>query len=276
MDALSDAVSSETASQVRLYGEVLEHARCHMMPSEACASKDLGCPYHDSAFCAWAIRAEQQQMTSGALQDAVLRESALAESLGIPRRLRWLWDIGQRGGAASRVNAQAQYQLDRTPASCCILILSGDTGNGKSVAAGGWAWRKRGHWWPAMRSYWYQPWAQETAWLLTCDRLVVDGIQREWSSKDGVHVRNLRYIITERYDNRRKTLITTDCTSSEFEDLLGRRYSDAANDDVRFVRLTEASLRDPVNRARAREFGPSDESDFPPDDPEDPDEPPFG
>ena len=293
-ESLSETVYNEVSARVKLYREVIENSGCHMEPSQACSSKDPNCPYSDSAFCGWSIRAEHKQITSGALQDAVLRESSLAESLGIPRRLRWLWDIGQRGGGTQRVVSEAQAAVDATPSSCSLLVLSGDTGNGKSVAAGGWAWRKEGRWWPAMRSYWYQPWAPETHWLLVCERLVIDGIQREWASKDGVHVRNLRYIIADRYDNRRKTLITTDCTSSELEDLLGRRYADAMQDDVRFIRLTQASLRDPTNRARARAFAPEAcaphgcathgfEQDPIPEDPDEfdpekygPEEPPFG
>jgi hypothetical protein len=261
-----DEVLGAGATEVR-FRRVLAEANCHMNPDVCCwPQPSPTCEFAKTTFCANHIRRSVAADALGSTTEKCLQESRVADALGLPRRGRGLLEIGSRGGSRFFVPSGSIRAL-AADTTWRLLVLSGDSGCGKSVAALLWAWRLAGRWWPAMRAYWFQPWADDAYALLTARHLVVDGLSKDWASKDGVHIRNLRYIIGERYDGQCRTLLTTDMLQPEVEGVVGRRYTDAYRDDVKFVRVNDESLRDPLNRARVAAFdeqGGREDDDGPP------------
>lgn len=255
MDTLEKGVG-DYLDHMRGQLETAAGARCGGDPKRSCwPSPDAGCAMSGSRFCSLRLRRSILASDISSMAEREMSETRLAEVIGIPRRHRRLLDIGCRGFSDGLVESSAILRLDELK-NRVLVVLSGETGCGKSLAAARWAWQRRAYWFAAIRAHWWQPYIPDSWRFASCDNLVIDGLQKAWTGGSSVVGRNLRYLVDERYDQLRPTLITTDLGRTEFEAIVGRRYVDAEHQDVTWIQIQQGpSLRTKEGRERARQMG---------------------
>lgn len=187
----------------------------------------------------------------------------LAESYGVPR-------IFVDRIVAGDLTETAALAAVRSPSVPQILVMAGDIGVGKSLAAAWWLLapclpgvplrlRHRAEPQPV------DPWRRATSaplcltsarlarWeryddkaiakLLNAERLVVDDLGTEFADAKGSTVATFDEVINHRWSNRRPTVLTTNHTAASFKAQYGERIADRIREDGGFLALAGASLR---------------------------------
>ncbi len=175
---------------------------------------------------------------------------ALREATGVPLRFRQLAEAVRTTEALSEVQ-RAEFE---------ILVLSGDPGRGKTVAAAWWLLQhldgKRNSLFvsAARLSRWERYDRGEMDRLLLAPRLVIDDLGEEFNDTKGNFLAVLDETVCDRIANRRPTVITTNLTAELFFDRYGQRIRDRIREAGRFVVSAGASMRQrtlPLGEAKA-------------------------
>jgi len=147
-----------------------------------------------------------------------------------------------------------------------LLVLSGQAGCGKTVAASWWLWRfvmEVGNWrWTdfgpkfLFRAPLFATATRLTRWprfdagrmtqLHEASRLVVDDLGAEYMDEKGAFMAFLDELVNERYANRRPTIFTTNLLAEDFRNRYGGekgRIADRIRERGRFVSLATPSMR---------------------------------
>lgn len=130
-----------------------------------------------------------------------------------------------------------------------ILVLAGDVGRGKTVAACWWLLQalreKRAPLFltSARLSRWERYDVAEMNRLFTASRLVIDDLGEEFNDTKGNFLAVFDETISDRVANRRPTVITTNLTAEVFFARYGLRVRDRIRESGRFQSFAGASLR---------------------------------
>lgn len=130
---------------------------------------------------------------------------------------------------------------------CDLLVLSGKAGCGKTVAA---TWLAselapyRARFGCAAEFATSSRYQEETRerWF-TADCLVLDDLGMEFADNKGSFAVDLDSLINTYYADRRKLIITTNCTASDFKARYGERISDRVREAGEFIWCGGESLR---------------------------------
>jgi len=179
-----------------------------------------------------AIRSSEERDRERARHAA--EETTLA-AMEIPSRLVDLF----RSGPLRETEAMRAIEKPR------ILVLSGNPGCGKTVAAANWLFLGRsGLFVKSSRLARWDRYDDEAMnKLLRAPRLVVDDLGTEFQDAKGNFDAILDEIIDVRYDNKRPTVITTNLAAEAFKARYGERIADRIREAGRFVSLAEKSMR---------------------------------
>lgn len=138
-----------------------------------------------------------------------------------------------------------------------VLVLSGGTGSGKTVAAAlaltsreSGCWREVDQFAKAMRAYGREAEADQ-AWLLRCPLLVVDDVGTEKGRDREEMAGYLRTLLEKRQGKRTRTVITTNLSEKAFHEV----YNDervASRADRRFGLVAWVTLEDADMRRATR------------------------
>lgn len=134
-----------------------------------------------------------------------------------------------------------------------ILVLSGETGTGKSVAAAWWLMQpylKDGSgnvsimWISATKlSRWSRYDDTQMDRLLKVNRLVIDDLGTEYADKKGNFAVTLDEVVNERSEYKRPTVFTTNLNAAGFTGRYDKRVVDRMRKYGRFVEFTGESMR---------------------------------
>lgn len=195
-----------------------------------------------------------------AVQEERRRQSRADLSRAKERALEAL-DLPARAAAVIPKDTQA---LRAMSGDWTLLILSGQTGCGKTVAASSWlrSWVSDDRNWtggdgfvPRLRgraplfltSAHLARWARYDDTAMTCllraSRLVLDDLGGEYVDEKGAFLSLLDELVNERYANRLPMLITTNLGPVDFRARYGERFADRIREAGRFAALTDPSMR---------------------------------
>ena len=190
------------------------------------------------------IRADEKQQREEAVRRARQEEANTRESL-------------LRAGVPLRTLESAEQPID-TPAlreiwePADLLVLAGNPGVGKSVAAcvwlirssstesytGSWRWIQAGS---IARGFAYD---EDAFGLITqVHALVIDDLGIEYLDQKDRYLSTLEEILSARFANRRPTLLTTNLTPEKFKERYGERLVSRINEDGAFVVCGGEDLR---------------------------------
>lgn len=184
---------------------------------------------------------------------------------GVPERI--VNTLGSIGYGDTKEPSQAMevvknfLKTDR-PAWC--LVLSGDKGCGKSTAAALFledktkAYQTVGNlpkkqaWWTAAKVNRVSSYDDQLENLMIMPWLIIDDLGVEYADKNGHFNSRLDELLSARYDNYKKTIITTNLNSKDFQERYGKRITSRIAEGFKhagpvgetlFVEITEKSLR---------------------------------
>lgn len=127
-----------------------------------------------------------------------------------------------------------------------ILVLSGQAGCGKTVAATWWGMRHRvaptflrASDFAAAGRYHNE---QRDGWL-NASALVLDDLGTEFADAKGSFVVDLDQLVDRFYGMRRPLLITTNCTATQFKQRYGERIADRIREAGEFCSIAQGSMR---------------------------------
>lgn len=148
------------------------------------------------------------------------------ENSGIPSRV---WKTLESG--ISHTDAMAGVSSAKD-----IVVLSGEPGRGKSVAAMAWLLLGHGRWISAgalARGYAYDQTAFDS--LAKAPRLVIDDLGTEYQDQKARYQATLSELLETRFANERPTLITTNLGPDDFKARYGDRLSSRIREDGVFI-----------------------------------------
>lgn len=157
--------------------------------------------------------------------DAGRARDTLAERLelsGIPRGVRNVLALGfQPTEATQAVDAWLATDLR-------LLLLSGGVGTGKSVAAGYAIQRSPGRWMHASEIAKAGRFEAEARWreLTGCRLLVIDDLGSEFNDAGGWGRAKLTELVLERYEDAKRTVITTNLDGKQWATYADQRIRD--------------------------------------------------
>lgn len=187
------------------------------------------------------LREIQAQEKAEADRAAAAELAKAKASLGIPLDFLELIE----GGLARETPPLAE--LRKAPFT--LLVLAGDVGCGKSVAACSWLLegareKPRPLFVTAARlSRWERYKNDEMDRLLLASRLVIDDLGNEFNDAKGNFLAVLDEVIADRVANRRPTVITTNVDANTFVASYGDRVKDRLKGAGRFHSFAGKSLR---------------------------------
>lgn len=127
-----------------------------------------------------------------------------------------------------------------------ILVLSGQPGCGKTVAATWWAWRcgfvplfLRATEFAASSRYDHE---KRDSWI-NANGLVLDDLGSEYADPKGSFLVDLDEMIDRYYGDRKPMVITTNSNAAQFKQRYGARIADRIRECGRFQSLAGVSLR---------------------------------
>lgn len=182
-------------------------------------------------------------------------QRAIWGRLELPERARRVFDSRAVRETTALTAVKAKFD---------VLVLSGGPGCGKTVGACSWlrlalldhklwdtsfmapAFRTSCRFVTAARlSRWSRYDNSAMAELLRAGRLVIDDLGSEFMDASGSYLTTLTEVITDRYDNLRPTLLTTNLDGPAFRARYGDRIADRVSEGQSFVTLVDPSLRSP-------------------------------
>lgn len=195
---------------------------------------------------------EARARAAQAEADRIRRETwpAVVEALGVPLALAELVAAGQLEATDALVTVRSSEFR--------ILVLAGNVGVGKSVAAAWWLlaphivgsplpYRKadrKSLWVSASRlARWQRYDDDEMARLLLAPRLVIDDLYAEFSDAKGNFISILDEVVSDRLANKRPLVITTNATIEVFRERYGERVADRIREHGWFQGCAGESMR---------------------------------
>jgi len=187
------------------------------------------------------------------------REDALAKSLegqGIPRRIIQTLNAPLKSTRAVR----QVRKIFLAPKEAWVLVLSGDKGCGKSVAAGLYLKLRAERaldnqeqppessvWYSAVRMARMSSYNGDFDKMLRTHLMVIDDLGVEYLDNKGYFEQRFDELMNDRYENFGRTIITTNLNAQDFKE----RYSDRVTSRMRegfrvgggFIEIPEESLR---------------------------------
>jgi len=181
--------------------------------------------------------------------------------------LRGQLDAFEKTGAPQRIREVASGNLAKTEAVKALetigdglIVLSGDPGCGKTVAAAAWLRElicADGRVTPFQVYHGRQPLfvtaARLSRWdrydrdamdmLLRADRLVLDDLGSEYADVKGNFLAIVDELVSERHGNRRPMVMTTNLAADAFKARYDERIADRIRECGRFVSLEGDSMR---------------------------------
>lgn len=178
------------------------------------------------------IQAERAAQEAQAAKEA---EARLLAQLGLPERV-----LEVLRGAFVETDATRA-----TAGSWLLLCLSGNPGNGKTVAAARWLLERRGGLFlkAAELARWDRYDAAKMRLLLRAPSLVVDDLGTEYQDKSGNFMALFDELVDYRYDHRLATVLTTNLAKDDFALRYGERVIDRMREAGRFYSVGAKSMR---------------------------------
>lgn len=163
----------------------------------------------------WRERAEAERRAR--------RPRLLTERLGWPSRAVSAAAEADEGKPCIR--AVAEWQRSE---SHCLLVLSGERGAGKTVAAAWWALRQSGavEFVTAEKFVTSSAYDGERSRWISADALVLDDLGVEYQDVKGAAASALDALVNEFYSHGRPLVITTNLGRAEFKTRVGERIAD--------------------------------------------------
>jgi len=127
-----------------------------------------------------------------------------------------------------------------------VIVLSGEKGSGKTVGAAWWAMHRARptRFMRASALARLSRYASEREELYTnCRALVLDDVGAEYADEKGSFVSDLDELVDVFYADRRKLVITTNCTGKQFLERYGERIADRLAECGKWVFITDTSMR---------------------------------
>jgi hypothetical protein len=209
------------------YADAMRTADCHGRTDEACPSPrtDDECGWARTRFCAARLRDEA---ASGAQMDREaerLRRIEEATQLGIPKGLHQMLGVATGKPTIRQTEACRFVRHSAASSRIRIVVLNGDDGAGKSVAAALWCWLTQGWYYRATNLRWftrggYNQNPADTK-LLQVGSVAIVGLDKPWAAKDGSHRHSLVHVLYSRLDAGYRTLITSNLSPSDLDAVLG-------------------------------------------------------
>jgi len=186
-------------------------------------------------------------------------ESMLLDSLtaqGIPKRIIAVLESDLKLTKAVR----RSLEFFRAPREAWVLVLSGDKGCGKSVAAGAYLQQRALSaltsdltlpetkvWWSAVKLTRMSSFNGDFESLLNTSMLVLDDLGVEYLDKGGHFQQRFDELMNDRYENFGRTIITTNLNAADFK----KRYSERVTSRMRegfhhgggFIEIPDGSMR---------------------------------
>lgn len=208
------------------YHEACETAECRLMPQSVCDEPRPReqCPWGPTKFCGARLRDEA---VVGRAMDADWQRRARSEEAEECRIPRSMWDaVGVRTGRPDGTGGSEALRFLVHSSERRLVVIHGQDGTGKSVAAASWCWRKKGWYYRATGLKW---WTRGNGWntnpedskLLHHHSVAIVGLDRPWANKDGAHRHNLIHILYQRLDAGKYTLLTSNLGLTDVEALVG-------------------------------------------------------
>ena len=195
------------------------------------------------AFKKMSVRMQSRQRSQGEVEIFEAEEVAedrrqrwlCLKSIGVPKRLRQ----GLTNLKDGPLLAQTK-RFANSPDDCWCIVLSCGVGSGKSTAAAWWLWKLAEGRKPATRTTVPRWWHvgdltrvdgfDDTQRLIAGPgALVIDDLGDEYMDKNKKALETLDYILNKRYENFRKTIITTNLKLADFR----KRYGDRILDRIK-------------------------------------------
>ena len=143
------------------------------------------------------------------------------------------------------------------PKEAWCLVLAGPKGCGKSTAGAYYLWNKTKsmasappkdmRWWTASRVARVSGFNDHLEKMMSVPLMVIDDLGVEYLDKNGYFNHRLDELIDDRYSNYRKTIITTNLNSQDFQARYGDRVADRIREGFKhgggYVEFNEISLR---------------------------------
>jgi len=187
--------------------------------------------------------AQQYEQNKIRDRDDLLRKAK--DAIGIPARFR---DVAE--GSMAETEALAEVRRGGFE----LLVMAGDVGRGKTVAASWWllqaAHLRRPVFVSAARlSRWDRYDNEAMDRLLLASRLVIDDLGEEFNDTKGNFLAVLDETISDRVANRRPTVITTNLTLETFTERYGIRVRDRIRESGRWQSFKGSSMRQKASAA---------------------------
>lgn len=163
---------------------------------------------------------------------------ALLEELGWPRRALDHAETSYESHAIEIVRSHGDREG--------ILVLSGEKGSGKTVAAAAWAMaRNTGTSFVTAMKYARTSRFSEVRDRIIggCRALVLDDLGAEYADDKGSFVADLDELVNAFYSDRRRLIITTNCDSVQFAERYGERISDRLAECGEWHQVLDSSMR---------------------------------
>jgi hypothetical protein len=178
------------------------------------------------------IRAERERSEAEAAKAA---RAASVMKLGLPPRVL-------------EIVAGATWPTDATKAlegDALITCLSGNPGNGKTVAAASWLFKREVGLFvkAAQLARWERYSDEKMRLLLGSAALVVDDLGTEYQDVKGNLMALIDELLDHRYDYRLPTVLTTNLDAEAFKARYGERIADRIREVGAFVSIDAPSFR---------------------------------
>jgi len=185
------------------------------------------------------VREQVAKQDASKARDEARRLAAAKDAMGIPAVFRELAE-----GQGLR-QTEALLEVQR---GSLILVLAGDVGRGKTVAASWWLLQAVAQRQPlfvsaARLSRWDRYDRGEMDRLLLASRLVIDDLGEEFNDTKGNFLAVLDETISDRVANRRPTVITTNLSLEDFTERYGIRIRDRIREAGRWQSFAGPSMR---------------------------------